>query len=197
MSDRALANAEKQRDELAAEINKTNQHLDDLRKRLADTNSFILEWHRFADTGLGAATDTHEDLGYPQGSFAMSAAIAAEISKGTAATPRKNPDRGTVGAHVRQIINELKRPIPREDLFMALAARGVLIHGKDPQMVLSTMLWRMPNDFVRLAKHGYWLRDLPWAPANYSPKWSNADEIGENIDVLENEILDPSSVSEA
>jgi hypothetical protein len=58
----------------------------------------------------------------------------------------------------------------RDDLFEAVRAQGLLIRGKDPMMVFSTMLWRMPNRFVRLgAKIGYWLTQEPCALFNYVP----------------------------
>jgi len=230
MTDRALANAEKRRDELAARINQTNQRLVDLRKDLAATEAFIADWHRYADTDPDRAAHTQADSSYPQGvhrdvkspagtglargvvpigggvagqgvagggTVTGDAGFYLDPTPDPAPPTRKNPDRLTVGAHVKQIINELKRPVLREDLFNALAERGIVIHGKDPQMVLSTMMWRMPQDFIRLAGHGYWLRALPWAPANYEGGRPFALATEAEQDVLEAEIFDPESVSDA
>lgn len=59
--------------------------------------------------------------------------------------------------------------MPRKELFNALAKEGLVIHGKDPEMVLSTMLWRASDTIVRLPPHGYWPKDTPFSPAQYDP----------------------------
>jgi hypothetical protein len=191
MTDRALANAEKRRDELAAQINQTNQRLADLRKDLAATETFIADWHRYADTGTDRATHTQMDSGYPQTVHAAGVALTGVaglglaagvapfpgggvvagigVAGGAVASSRKNPERSVVGKHAREIITVTKRPVPRNELFTLLGLRGINIVGKDPEMVLSTMMWRMKDDFVRLAGHGYWLKELPWQPAKYEP----------------------------
>jgi hypothetical protein len=199
MTDRALTNAEKRRDELAAEINKTNQRIEQLRKDLSATESFIADWHRFAEGQLFETLRTQENSSYPQAAFTQPTKdVADEIVKNQfVGAPRKNPDRATVGRMVKQIIEEVQRPVTREDLYMALAARGTVIQGKDPQMVLSTMLWRMQNEFVRLPKHGYWLRDLPWQPANYEPTPVDLEnQSEEEFDLMKQNVLDPGAMAD-
>lgn len=102
-----------------------------------------------------------------------------------------------MGKHAREIILDAGRPVPRKELFEDLASRGIHIHGKDPEMVLSTMMWRMPQDFIRLAGYGYWLRELPYAPANYEGARAFAIESEAEQDVLAAEIFDPESVADA
>lgn len=79
----------------------------------------------------------------------------------------KNPDRDDVVNQSLQIIREHGTPLPRKELFDALAMRGTVIQGKDPEMVLSTMLWRSQDKIVRLPNHGYWPKDTDYGPANY------------------------------
>jgi hypothetical protein len=175
MTDPALANAEKRRDELAAEINKAAQHLDALRKRLAGVESFIKDWHRFAegwqDSWPATDQDLQKDTGYPQDGIIPSAPSWGQPQAPANPIPvaRKNPDKAEVGREAKTIIYGKAKPVPRTELFKELAARGIVIHGKDPEMVLSTMMWRMKEDFVRLPGHGYWIKMLPWKPAKYEP----------------------------
>ena len=81
----------------------------------------------------------------------------------------RNPPREVVGRVAREIILEAGRPIPRGELFVRLRERGVRIFGKAPQLVFTTMMWRMQNEFVRLARFGYWPRDKAFPPANHEP----------------------------
>lgn len=48
--------------------------------------------------------------------------------------------------------------MPRKELFNALAKEGLVIHGKDPEMVLITMLWRESDTIVRLPRTDTGLR---------------------------------------
>jgi hypothetical protein len=79
----------------------------------------------------------------------------------------KNPDREDVVNQSLQIIRERGTPQPRKELFDALAMRDIKIQGKDPEMVLSTMLWRSQDKIVRLPNHGYWPKDTDYDPAIY------------------------------
>ncbi|API60520.1 hypothetical protein BSL82_15545 [Tardibacter chloracetimidivorans] len=81
----------------------------------------------------------------------------------------KNPPREKVAEEAVRIIRAHGAPMQRKPLFDALAERGVVIQGKDPEMVLSTMLWRESDQIVRLPPHGYWPKDTPYKPAYYDP----------------------------
>jgi hypothetical protein len=50
-----------------------------------------------------------------------------------------------------------------------LTERGLIIEGADPEMVLSTMLWRSKDRIVRLPKFGYWVAERPYVSAGYVP----------------------------
>lgn len=197
MTDRALTNAEKRRDDLAAQINKLTQAVEEMRKSLDAVENFIADWHRFADSAESTGVDTMKNSSYPQTAVDKLTGSFLPDSDPPLALAQKNPARAVVGRHAREIIEALQRPVPRQELFDSLGHRGIYIHGKDPQMVLSTMMWRMPEQFVRLAGHGYWLKEIPWAPANYDPSL-HADHVDmDDIEVLANQALDPESVSDA
>jgi hypothetical protein len=74
-----------------------------------------------------------------------------------------NPKRTAVVAEVRQLLKAHNRPMRRGELFKALVARGVVIGGRDPRMVLGMMLTRSPDEIVRLNGAGYWLADAELA----------------------------------
>lgn len=198
MTDRALMNAEKRRDEIAAEINKKNQELEDLRRELSTVEKFVADWHRFADNPIGTSvihTRKTPDTGHEPVSTERSLLELGREADSPPAKARKNPDRAVVGRHAMEIILNAGRPVPRKELFDELANQDIHIHGKDPEMVLSTMMWRMPQDFIRLHGHGYWLRELPYEPANYEGGRPPHLE-DEEPDMLQNAILNPESVSE-
>lgn len=85
-------------------------------------------------------------------------------------TRPKNPDRERVVEMCLQIIQEEGHPMGRRGLFDALVERGVVIQGKDPEMVLSTMLWRSKDRIVRLPNYGYWPAGAPHEDARYWPE---------------------------
>ena len=89
-----------------------------------------------------------------------------------------------VAGYAAEIIVQTGRPMKRTELFNALKARGIHLHGKNPGMVLSTMLWRMRSKIVRLHHYGYWVADQPFPLAGYdpsrpyTPKGAEPDERG-------------------
>ncbi|SEI04746.1 hypothetical protein [Tardiphaga sp. OK245] len=190
MSDLALSNAQKRRDDLASRINQLSQSLEDCRKEIASIDQFIAAWHHYADGGQHSPSipvNTH----YTQGSMTLNSVVnSARI------IPPKNPDRETVGRAAWDIIVKRGRPVMRGELFNELGKRGIQIYGKDPEMVFSTMMWRMQEHFVRLPKFGYWKRNEPWAPAGYVPGATVEDD-GEDQKIFQNTIFDPASVADA
>jgi hypothetical protein len=170
MADRVLTNALMQRDKYAAEINQKNQEIEAIRKDLGAVETFIANWYKFAglgaDSGGGADSNSGVDKSYTQDIQP----IAAQGTLLAASEPtHKNPPRQEVGRAAWEVMTQLQRPVPRAELFKELAQRGIEIRGKDPEMVLSTMVWRLQEHFVRLPKFGYWKRSHEWQPANYVP----------------------------
>jgi hypothetical protein len=48
---------------------------------------------------------------------------------------------------------------------------GIVISSEtDPEMVLSTMLWRMRDRIARLKTGGYWLAEKAYPEAAYDPQ---------------------------
>jgi hypothetical protein len=80
-----------------------------------------------------------------------------------------NPKKELVVRVARTIIKKKGRPLQRGPLFEALREHGLIINGADPEMVLSTMLWRKRDEIIRLPDHGYWLAEEPYPPAAYDP----------------------------
>ena len=83
---------------------------------------------------------------------------------------RTNSSKEEVAEAARVVIASRARPVMRADLYQELVNMGLKIDGKDPEMVLSTMLWRQKDKVVRLkGRGGYWLPERPWEPAGYEP----------------------------
>jgi hypothetical protein len=156
VTDTALENAERKLDSLAAEINSLAQKADDLKRELAKVEAWIAQWHQFADA---RQADLPPKQGAPQNErFPILKGVALpKIRRATG-----NPKKEEVAEATRQIILERGEPISRGDLFKALTERGMVISSEaDPEMVLSTMLWRMRDKIVRLKTGGYWLPENP------------------------------------
>ena len=153
MSDKALQNAMAERDRLAVEINQYIQHAENLKREISIIDRFITDWHKFA--GTDEPVNNSSD--------------AVVQTYTTRKRTFNNPTKEEVGEWVRKILLETGAPMTRKQLFEALNGRGVVINGSDPQMVLSTMLWRMGDKFIRLPKNGYWPADQPYRPLGYDP----------------------------
>jgi hypothetical protein len=154
VDDLAYRNAMRKRDDLAAEINKLQERLGQAREELARVDGWIAVWREFAGVSEQSGTDT------------------APVDSGDAALVArpKNPTKEEVAEVAREIIRDADQPLMRADLFQRLQARGIVLHGKDPEMVLSTMLWRMRSRIVRLRGGGYWLADVPNSDVGYDPQ---------------------------
>ncbi len=153
MGESAFKNAENRRDGIAAEINALQAKIEQKRKELERVKAFIRDYEMFAS-------------GEPE----------LELEKNAATTPAPapkkhvNPDKEAVGDVVEKTLRVNMSPMSRDALFREVMASGLDIQGKDPLMVFSTMLWRMPKRFVRLGgKIGYWLTQEPWPAVNYTP----------------------------
>jgi hypothetical protein len=86
---------------------------------------------------------------------------------------RNNSKKEDVAEAAVAIIKEIGEPIARSSLLTRLLNLGLTIEGNDPEVVLSTMLWRMRNKVVRLRKGGYWRADAPSPDGSYVPGQSN------------------------
>ena len=71
--------------------------------------------------------------------------------------------------HIRKAILDSGRPLPRGGIVKALSDRGIKVSGQDPAQSVATLMWRAKGEFVNLKPHGYWPRDVAYAPASYDP----------------------------
>lgn len=172
MADAALANATKQLKCIQAEIAELDQEVVRIQERrtqlvgqAAAVERFVHDWHKFAS-----------------GQIAPEAAPKAPMPESRAHRPTesrrrpKNPAKEDIADQCVNIIRAEGQPMARSELYARLKERGSVLHGKDPEMVLSTMLWRMPDRVVRLPSHGYWPADTPFPEADYRPGQSRSEE---------------------
>lgn len=117
----------------------------------ANVAAWIEMWHRLAGTqGRPVAAEQNEHL--------------LAVDKSVKRKRPNNPDKSVVVDKALEIIREHGEPMGRRALFDALAASGIVLEGTDPQMVLSTMLWRSKDRVKRLSGFGYWPANEPYAP---------------------------------
>lgn len=150
--DSVLKNAEIRLEQLAAEINKKNQEIEELRRQHSRAQAFILDWYAFS-----GQTPPTQDSVSPQEE-------RSEIRK---LRVTGNPKKEEVAAAAREIIAEHGSPVDRATLSQKLAERGFVIEGVDPKKTLSTMMWRMavPANLTHIRGHGYWFADQPYPTA--------------------------------
>lgn len=161
MTDTAIRNALRRREELVRRIKECEAQIASARSALNDVEAFISAWFEFADEPAKIAIQS--ELG--------------EVNiRPEPATKYVNPPRSKVGDAVERILRYEGRPLPRRPLFLKLREAGVEIQGKDPEMVFSTMMWRMQDRFVRLKEHGYWLKDEPCPEIGYPDLFADGSE---------------------
>ena len=162
IQDAALTNALEKARGLEASIIKIEQDLKSAKQELSKTKDFISAWYGFAGVSVGEAAN----------GFTLEQGVESSI---TTESRGSNPKKETVVAVVMAIILETGHPVSRNFLFDRLKDAGIRINGKDPKMILSTMLWRSKDLVIRLDHHGYWLTSHPYAPAGYDPYVPNVD----------------------
>lgn len=165
MSDKAIEAAKSKREQLLNGRKMLKTQLQEIDRELADTENFILKWHQFAGEEIGeneniVITSDERHTG-------PSPVLGAPRRKATG-----NSKKEDVAAEARRIIDERGEPVPRTDLYRELVARDYTIEGSDPEMVLSTMLWRAGKaaGVIRLKKGGgYWKAEEDWPDSGYLP----------------------------
>lgn len=146
MSDAALQNALNRRGALVERINVMQQQLEALARELRLVDEFVARWHTFA------SLDDEEPL----------TPVDAPVDKSDSVRRRPvNPPRDEVGDVVEALLTEWGKPASRAQLFAELPSHGITIQGTNPEMVFSTMLWRMADRFERIKGRGYWLKGQP------------------------------------
>lgn len=181
MSDRALANAEAKRNQLVDRKRALLAELTDIDEQVGQIDRFIKAWHAFAEDEPQKAVENLSDSG------ANKTATSEPVNKKATGNSRKED----VAAAARYVILERGAPIMRDELYELLTAQGMVIQGKDPQMVLSTMLWRMRDQIARVKSGGYWPADIPNEEAGYDP--ATARDIDNALNKPLSEVIDPDS----
>ncbi len=168
MTDQALSNAEKLKKQLVDRRKELQAELIGLDEQIGRADRFIKEWHQFQILAVDEGDHIRVISAVP---------VRNKSRTENTETDRKvkNSSKEAVAAAVLELIAAKGSPMSREELYPLLVERGLAIHGKDPQMVLSTMLWRMKDKVVRLKGGGYWDAKSDWGPAGYKSPW--LDEI--------------------
>lgn len=168
MSDAALEAAKARMSELEREISSQRNSIKDAHARLArlenehaNVAAWVDMWHQLAGTQQNPVAAERNMIGLP-------------VENAVKRNRPKNPDRDVVANVALEIIREYGQPLSRHELFKKLTERGIVIDGKDPEMVLSTMLWRSKDKIVRLPPFGYWPKELAFEEAKY---WPEIDEL--------------------
>jgi hypothetical protein len=178
MTDKALQNAEAKRNQLLERKKALRVEMDSVDLQLSVTEVFIANWHEFAsadpESPVENLTVTNENI----------AGTTQAVKRKTT----RNSKKEDVAEAAREIALERGAPIMRDELYDLLTARGLVIEGKDPQMVLSTMLWRVRDKVARVKGGGYWPADIPNAEVGYDP--STAQEMDGVLNTPEGEIAD-------
>lgn len=190
MGDRALENAETLQKQLLARKQELHAELVNVEDRLAHVSRFIKSWHLFAEADFSDA-----DRAY------IAKVVGEKNESGHTHTEEKvrprNSRKEEVAEVARQIILERGEPVPRTELHAELVRRGLTIEGTDPEMVLSTMLWRMIRQgapLVRLRSGGYWLSDRPHEESGYDP--ATATNLETLLSTPVSEIRSPKEVAQ-
>ena len=172
MTERALWNAKAARDRLAAKISLYEEYLSKRKGELNEVLAWIAKYHEFAGSPpiSGKPEQKDEHTKNIQGLAVPVVEGESEPSERRRATG--NPKKEVVAEEALKIIEEAGEPVPRAELYRRLCEAGVVIEGKDPEQVLSTMLWRTreTTPIVRIPSGGYWLANRAHEPSGYIPE---------------------------
>jgi len=146
MSDVALRNAEAKAAEARRILDENNKNIEMLRQQnallsveLNNLNEFIRMWHDMA----GIPAPLHV------------APLEIQLDSERRKRP-KNPNKTDIARTCVEYIRKAGRPLSRKELFDQLKMDGIIVRGKNEEMVLSTMLWREKEIIQRLRSGGYW-----------------------------------------
>jgi hypothetical protein len=159
MSDKALENAETKKKQLISRRIQLHSEIAALDEQIGKIDSFIRDWHVFAESDPELSTATVND----------SIEVVAESYDAPTKRTRGNSRKEDVAETAYIAILEREKPLSRDDLLNEVTQRGMVIEGKDRAGVFTTMLWRMRDKIVKLDSGGYWLADVEYPTENYYP----------------------------
>lgn len=158
MTDKALENAKNKRKQLLDRKRQVVAELHEIDHSINEIDQFMKAWHKFAEEAANWLVDKSEHE-----------ANKSEHSDTVKSKATGNSRKEEVADAARKFIEDRGEPIMRDELYDLLTAEGLTIKGKDPKMVLSTMLWRMRHRVIRLKSGGYWLAEVPNDKYGYTP----------------------------
>lgn len=142
--------------QIDAEMSALQRERENLTNDLDITEHFLAVWRR-------ANNLPGPELPRERAGIVGNARVLAVVDK------RRNPPRERVVEGALALIKDAGRPLSRAELFDGLKSMGLEVFGKDPQMVLSTMLWRSQDQVVRIKDHGYWPKGAAYKAGGYHP----------------------------
>ncbi|MGN6424000.1 MAG: hypothetical protein ACTHLA_11885 [Asticcacaulis sp.] len=150
MSDDAIINALAKRAELEVRIAKAEEVIKRSKAQILEVNRFIKQWEKYSSRSVD--------------DFLSSKTLSNKVDSTTRTSQdnAKNPKKEEIAEAVVEILEKTGKAMSRSDLFKALQERGIVLYGANPEMLLSTMLWRTKEAFGinRLKGGGYALPDM-------------------------------------
>jgi hypothetical protein len=151
MSDHAIKNAVSEKREIQLRIEKYERAIKRAKLQLIEIDKFISQWEKFSGQSAAniSAVVSLKDKEHSARNLANPHELAKII----------NPAKEDVAKAALDIIQAAGQSVTRSDLFSKLKLQGIEIKGHNPEMILSTMLWRMRDlsGIVRLKSGGYCL----------------------------------------
>lgn len=153
MNDPAIQNALSRIAEIQKRIVRYEDAIRKAKEQVIEIQSFLKQWEKFSGISLSEVSGANT-LEYSPDFVKSPDRLMVE-------RPR-NPKKEIVATEVIHILRDHTRPLNRAELLKFLRERGVVIHGSNPEMVLSTMLWRTKDSsgIARLPSGGYVLKSL-------------------------------------
>lgn len=181
MVDKALRNAESTRKQLIEKRLFLHKQIAEIDAEIGEIDAFIRAWHAFAAGPGRVGVVENGDIQNKTGS--------ADGGDSPAPKTTGNSSKEDVAAAAREIIVARGQPVMRDELYDLLTDKGLIIQGKDPKMVLSTMLWRMKGEIARVSGGGYWPADMPNPEIGFDPDQNTF--MSNAMNTPANEIPDP------
>ena len=150
--DTAFTNAVAQRDAAERKIAKLKQQLEVAESDYGRAVQFIEAWEHFS----GVTVPT---LVADQAPSSAKPTKIRMLKRPVESTRQSNLPKEEVAAWAVRLLNQARRPLNRTELYEALQADGLVLHGGDPKVVMSTMLWRTKHIVAFHPGVGYWPQD--------------------------------------
>ena len=173
MAEDAIKSAESLRNQLVSDLTSAKARVRELEQLVTVATSFVAQLRDF-ERGVVVQS---ANSGGTSGVGAGLVPGAAGASLAESAPKVKNSRKEEVASGARVLIEEAGRPLSRSEIFASLTRLGYIIDGSEPEMVLSTMLWRAGEaaGVTRLKRGGgYWLLEQDWPDAKYFPSQASS-----------------------